>query len=1150
MKSRKNSFKRVAASALAVLTVAAYAAPVANVGGLPGAKILSAKATEAGDLTEQAGNGVIKVDQAKDYIEGIYEVTVDETTNELSYTKVEIANNDTFVFAAEKKYVIRTTAYVEEDGVLVLVENDALAEGIYEYTIGNLQAQESFDVILKTCVVSTDEFEDDTEIESIVVKQNGKTVTIEEGNQGYEIVEGAPFTFTAVPSAENAGMMLAITNGTIKGQTKDKLTGAITATAVLDDDADEAQDDTVVSWTEYLPILELTNENGVVKATDVNFNNKFENAVVGSIDLRYGYFNGATQFVNNETNEAGAYIRSNDQSQINPEFKPQYVRIKGVDYTFVKQDNADITVEEYKKVDNEYKWVKIEEDAFAATNFAGKYRVTLGITATTEATIPGETFAVTQEFEVVNPQNSDVTPAFYAITDEEVPQLIEPENGVYVVDWNGEDEITVDIGVTANVAGVPTELFEGEDFWFAGTTTATDEGTYTVTIAFDPELGFDNYTITWKVVNTNKYVEAKEEIALFDIRYRQANAESLRAYIAKQLNIVGTDADALVIKYYDADEFNEAPAPEELDGSPADNAGDYVALVSNAVDKDGNNIMKKNGEDVDPVRIDFTVGKSNITIEPAVDALDITYGDVITPDQLYKIFDNYTDIDGKEVKEEVDLPINNFITVAIMQGNEEKQPVDGEYFLDAGDYEYTVNLNGAGVVASNDYQLNAPEDAIEFTVNKRDINDINFGKVEKDKDPFFVTVIDKETLAAADDEFDNPADVTEGDILYAGGTVTAFNSEMGKVFTVKLRGTGNNFDGVTEVEWIIKGGAINPAAISYEAVFDVAKPRINATIDINKIDGEIAKCGFYYANNDKMTAFADGIVVNNPEDEANKANAIKEELLKADADANPNNAKKVTFGADAIAQAKVGDGILTAAIANSSVYKNVYAVPFVEYTNGEIAYGELDVNNYYQLVLEAENALVVTKTDKVVNNKTRVEINAKRVDKQGYEVLAYGILYNNSDAWRDDTFATECANYSTWLDVRYLSTEKKVKEASLNETDLANNMLGVQADVINTADEAGIGAKKLYARAYVTIKDGSNDHNIKTYYSNLVDCTYGAYVAAAEDADYLYVNEVDQNNKTQVEFYNAEGKLMKASSGSELLNKDLFNINIDEPVEP
>jgi hypothetical protein len=44
MNSKKNSFKRVAAGTLAVLTVAAYTAPVANVGGLPSVNVLTADA--------------------------------------------------------------------------------------------------------------------------------------------------------------------------------------------------------------------------------------------------------------------------------------------------------------------------------------------------------------------------------------------------------------------------------------------------------------------------------------------------------------------------------------------------------------------------------------------------------------------------------------------------------------------------------------------------------------------------------------------------------------------------------------------------------------------------------------------------------------------------------------------------------------------------------------------------------------------------------------------------------------------------------------------------------------------------------------------------------------------------------------------------
>ena len=58
MNSRKNSFKRVAASALAVLTVAAYAAPVANVGGLP-ANLL---------VAEAASTSMVKFGNASAYI--------------------------------------------------------------------------------------------------------------------------------------------------------------------------------------------------------------------------------------------------------------------------------------------------------------------------------------------------------------------------------------------------------------------------------------------------------------------------------------------------------------------------------------------------------------------------------------------------------------------------------------------------------------------------------------------------------------------------------------------------------------------------------------------------------------------------------------------------------------------------------------------------------------------------------------------------------------------------------------------------------------------------------------------------------------------------------------------------------------------------
>ena len=59
MNSKKNSFKRVAAGALAVLTVAAYTTPVANVGGLPAASILTAKADDGALITVDT-EGVVK----------------------------------------------------------------------------------------------------------------------------------------------------------------------------------------------------------------------------------------------------------------------------------------------------------------------------------------------------------------------------------------------------------------------------------------------------------------------------------------------------------------------------------------------------------------------------------------------------------------------------------------------------------------------------------------------------------------------------------------------------------------------------------------------------------------------------------------------------------------------------------------------------------------------------------------------------------------------------------------------------------------------------------------------------------------------------------------------------------------------------------
>ena len=232
MNSRKNHVKRVAAGALAVLTVAAYAAPVANVGGLPAASIIIANAADpaadtAGEVADaaddvvtdvQVGNGIINVNDAKDYIVDIYEVKEDATTHALTYTKQTIANNNTFIFSAEKRYVLRTTAFVKTGNILGQSRNDKLEAGVYEYVMNNIIAGQRFDVEVKTANVSLD-YATESEKASTVVKQNGKTVAAitEDGNNKgkYAIVQGAPFTLTVTPSADNAAKMLAITDATV-----------------------------------------------------------------------------------------------------------------------------------------------------------------------------------------------------------------------------------------------------------------------------------------------------------------------------------------------------------------------------------------------------------------------------------------------------------------------------------------------------------------------------------------------------------------------------------------------------------------------------------------------------------------------------------------------------------------------------------------------------------------------------------------------------------------------------------------------------------------------------------------------------------------------------------------------------------------------
>jgi hypothetical protein len=1161
MNSRKNSFKRVAASALAVLTVAAYAAPVANVGGLT-SSILVAQAEETNyvETYKQAGKGVLKIDQVKKFVEGLYEVKMD-ANNKPVLTKVEFASNDTYVLQAGKSYVIKTTAFMKEGTTLENISKymaDYLDEGVYAYGVKPIEAEKSFDFVAKTARVVNNGFSA-TEKTSTVVKQNGATLKASDDGI-YTVVEGYPFELTVKPEGANTEKMLAITaeTGAIKQQTKEKTSGALTMTATLIDKDNESVN---VSWTAYLPILELKQSKGVVKATDVNFKNLIKDQTVGSINLRYGHYmdEEKTQFFNNDVDENGAFLRDESEtthkdSDITAEFGQSTVRVNGVDYKFVEWFKASGQKIEMLQADG--KTWKVVENAKAV----GKYRITLDIKAVDKNAMLSTTpYQVTREFEVAYPAVKGIG----VNTFEADGKLIGATAGVYTVDWTGE-EITPALTIK-NDKG---QVISAENYFISGATTATDEGTYTITVSFlGKYASFDDLDVTWKVVNTNKYVERKAkatEKSDFEIGYRQATAGELKSRIASKLNIVGTDASGIIITYTKADGVTAVE-------NPSDEAGKYVATVTNV--KDGK--MKKNGVEVDPVKVYFEVTPSLISIEPSATAADLTYGDTITTGNLYIFVDNYKDENGEPAKEvNVKLPLTDddvTVTVKDSEGNK----VNSLYNLPAGDYEFTVTVKAnQGVLASGNYDLEGSKEAVPFTVKKRDISELDFGTilqdVAKDKDGKVLnsTKLSKTVIANAALAKKNPAVLssiegdTNPDFDFAGGYVTAKNSLLGKTFEVTLKGIGN-FTGKTKVKWILGGSAINPKAISYNAEFDVEKPRIMANINLKELEGDIAECGFYYANNENMTKFADEEFAYAAKydddyytDETVKAE-ISNQLAKAGATYNPYNAKKVTFDKSAVAKAKKGDGILQAAIANSSVKKNVYAIPYIKYSNGEVVTGELAINNYYELVLAAEGALDVTKTDVLgtgsnglEKDKQYVKIHAKRVDKKGYEVLSYGILYNNSDSWVADpntgkpyTHAEVCKNYDKWLSVDYIA-EKTVKYGSLSAEEIANNMLGVDVYVKNSdADTEGMagygfGDKKVYAEAYVTIKDAAG--NTKTYYSNLADCTYGAYTVNKTNPNKpVYTAELDKSNKTQVEFYNATGEQMKASSGSTTLGYNM-----------
>ena len=107
MNSRKNSFKRVAASALAVLTVAAYAAPVANVGGLPSANILTSEAA--------AADTMVTFGTAANYITNATDGTNTATAAQISSSWQREFANET-VLTITSKVPLIFNAKAQDDG--------------------------------------------------------------------------------------------------------------------------------------------------------------------------------------------------------------------------------------------------------------------------------------------------------------------------------------------------------------------------------------------------------------------------------------------------------------------------------------------------------------------------------------------------------------------------------------------------------------------------------------------------------------------------------------------------------------------------------------------------------------------------------------------------------------------------------------------------------------------------------------------------------------------------------------------------------------------------------------------------------------------------------------------------------------------------
>lgn len=170
MNSKKNSFKRVAAGALAVLTVAAYTTPVANVGGLPSVNILTADAATGDktsvDLTNIGGT------YASNFITSISDGKTTLYSDSLASTKptsIELLSENTatvkttvpmIVYTGEATAINPDFGYNEELGKYYDKSAKYSAAGTADWTntraIGTYEAGKTFFTLRTTQGINVD----------------------------------------------------------------------------------------------------------------------------------------------------------------------------------------------------------------------------------------------------------------------------------------------------------------------------------------------------------------------------------------------------------------------------------------------------------------------------------------------------------------------------------------------------------------------------------------------------------------------------------------------------------------------------------------------------------------------------------------------------------------------------------------------------------------------------------------------------------------------------------------------------------------------------------------------------------------------------------------------------------------------------------